>query len=74
MKRIVLGLIGLYSRFISPMMGPHCRFYPSCSSYAREAIETHGLGGGLYLTVKRISTCHPLHTGGYDPVPGKKNH
>ncbi len=73
MTRSVLFLINLYSRFISPLMGPHCRFYPSCSSYAREAIEIHGLGKGLWLSIKRIGSCHPLHTGGMDPVPEKES-
>lgn len=56
---------------ISPMLGPHCRFSPTCSQYALEAIQTYGVIKGLYLALKRISKCHPFHTGGHDPVPEK---
>lgn len=65
--------IRLYKNLISPVLPPSCRFYPTCSSYALEAVEKHGaLKGGL-LAAKRISRCHPFNPGGYDPVPGTEN-
>lgn len=63
-----IGIIKAYKIFVSPLFGPTCRFYPSCSSYAIEAIRVHGLRRGILLSVKRILKCHPLHAGGYDPV------
>ncbi len=69
MKKLVLGIIWLYQAAISPMLGPRCRFYPSCSQYAVEAIKTHGLARGLFLTLHRLGKCHPFHPGGLDPVP-----
>ncbi len=69
MTRVLLGLIHGYKRFISPLLPQACRFYPSCSSYAAEAIERHGAARGVLLAVRRIARCHPLHPGGYDPVP-----
>ena len=71
MKRILVGLIAAYRVLLSPLLGPSCRFYPTCSAYAAEAIETHGALRGTWLAVKRISKCHPWHTGGVDPVPPK---
>jgi putative membrane protein insertion efficiency factor len=68
MKIIFLGLIRVYQRFISPFFPPHCRFYPTCSEYGYQAINKHGLLKGLWLTSIRLSKCHPLHEGGYDPV------
>jgi len=68
-ERPLLLLIRGYSRFISPLFGPHCRFHPSCSSYAAEAIETHRLLRGSLLSAARICRCHPFHPGGFDPVP-----
>ncbi|MCJ7664198.1 MAG: membrane protein insertion efficiency factor YidD [Desulfobacterales bacterium] len=64
----VIGIIKAYKIFVSPLLGPACRFYPSCSSYASEAIRAYGLRRGILLSVKRILKCHPLHPGGYDPV------
>lgn len=69
---IVTGLtaaIRAYRYVISPMIGPTCRFYPSCSCYAEEALHRHGALRGTYLTVRRLLRCHPWHEGGYDPVP-----
>ncbi len=66
---VVVGLIHFYQRWISPMLGPRCRFYPSCSVYAATAIERHGLARGSWLAVRRIARCHPFHPGGVDHVP-----
>ncbi|MGQ9502172.1 MAG: membrane protein insertion efficiency factor YidD [Anaerolineae bacterium] len=69
MKYVVLALIRLYQRFISPCLPPSCRFEPSCSQYGYQAIERYGVLRGGWLTLKRIARCHPFHPGGYDPVP-----
>ncbi|MBO4395566.1 MAG: membrane protein insertion efficiency factor YidD [Eubacterium sp.] len=69
MKRFFLGIMHVYQRFISPMKRPCCRYYPSCSCYAVEAIEKHGACKGGYLAIRRVFCCHPFHEGGYDPVP-----
>jgi putative membrane protein insertion efficiency factor len=69
MKRIALFFIRLYQKTISRVTPPSCRFYPTCSHYGYEAIEKYGLRKGGWLAIKRISRCHPLHPGGYDPVP-----
>ena len=60
-----------YQYAIGPMRGPSCRFYPSCSEYACEAIEQHGTARGSWLTAKRLCKCHPFHPGGFDPVPDR---
>lgn len=76
MRYIFIALIKFYKYFISPLLGPRCRFYPTCSSYAIEALRLHGVIIGLYLTLRRLLKCHPFHDGGIDPVPktfGKKN-
>ncbi len=65
-------LIRLYQLTISPLIGPCCRFYPSCSEYALEALEVHGTFKGIYLTIKRLLKCHPWHPGGCDFVPERK--
>ncbi|HUY44845.1 MAG TPA: membrane protein insertion efficiency factor YidD [Streptosporangiaceae bacterium] len=70
--RVLLGLIGAYRRFISPMFGPRCRFAPSCSAYALEAVREHGALRGSWLAVRRIGRCHPFNGGGYDPVPPRR--
>ncbi|MCL2170820.1 MAG: membrane protein insertion efficiency factor YidD [Defluviitaleaceae bacterium] len=71
MKRVLLGLIDTYQRFISPMSTPRCRFTPSCSRYAYEAILIHGALIGAILGFWRVLRCNPFSRGGYDPVPPK---
>lgn len=67
----LLALIKLYRYAISPMLGPRCRFEPTCSSYAEQALIEHGVFKGTMLALLRLSKCHPWHEGGYDPVPKK---
>lgn len=69
--RLLVWLIRGYQRFISPLLGPHCRFTPTCSQYGVEAISRFGFVKGGWLTVKRVLRCHPLNDGGHDPVPPK---
>ncbi len=69
MKNIALFLIRCYQMFFSPLLGRHCRFYPSCSSYTYEAIKKHGLLKGVFLGGKRLLKCHPFHPGGVDLIP-----
>ncbi len=69
MTAILKALIGAYRRFISPLLGPRCRFYPSCSCYALEALDRHPLPRASALILRRLSRCHPLNPGGHDPVP-----
>jgi hypothetical protein len=69
MKHIVIYLIRLYQRFISPLLMSNCRFQPTCSQYTLEAVDRYGVFKGLWLGAKRISRCHPFNPGGYDPVP-----
>ncbi|MBT3388595.1 MAG: membrane protein insertion efficiency factor YidD [Desulfobacula sp.] len=69
MKKLLLIFIKFYQYIISPLIGRNCRFYPTCSAYAVEAIEKYGCIKGLYLAVRRIMRCHPFHAGGFDPVP-----
>lgn len=71
MKALLLGLIKVYQYIASPWVGNQCRFHPTCSHYAKEAIEIHGSIKGCYLTVRRLAKCHPWHPGGFDYVPGK---
>ena len=66
---IIVGIIKFYQIFISPVMGPSCRHYPSCSQYSIESLRTHGVLKGLYLSVRRIWKCRPGGSHGYDPVP-----
>jgi uncharacterized protein len=73
MKALVLAAIRFYKRHISPRLPPSCRFEPTCSMYMYEAIEVHGLIKGGWMGIRRISRCHPLNPGGYDPVPPKKS-
>ncbi|CAG0976074.1 Putative membrane protein insertion efficiency factor [Burkholderiales bacterium] len=69
MKQVLTAAIRGYQYVLRPMLGNNCRFFPSCSDYAREAIERHGAAKGSWLATKRICRCHPYHPGGYDPVP-----
>jgi putative membrane protein insertion efficiency factor len=68
-KKIIISIVKLYRKYISPLKKPCCRFTPTCSQYAIEAIEKYGVLKGLYLSVKRILRCNPFCKGGYDPVP-----
>ena len=69
MRHVIRLLIRAYQLGISPLLGANCRFYPSCSHYALEALSTHGSLRGGWLAVRRLARCHPFHAGGYDPVP-----
>ncbi|MGO4156654.1 membrane protein insertion efficiency factor YidD [Cupriavidus sp. YAF13] len=69
MKRILLALLRIYKIALSPFFGSQCRFLPTCSDYAREAILCHGAGRGSWLAARRLCRCHPFTDGGYDPVP-----
>lgn len=73
MRKTLQVMIRFYQKFISPLLPPACRFYPTCSNYAFEALEVHGACKGSWLTVKRICKCHPFHPGGIDHVPAKKS-
>jgi uncharacterized protein len=66
---ILVALVKSYQMMLSPFFGQQCRFTPTCSQYAIDALQTHGSAKGLQLTVKRIMRCHPWHVGGHDPVP-----
>lgn len=72
MQKILILLIRGYQLIVSPWLGSHCRFYPSCSEYAQIAIARHGVWRGLLLSIRRLSRCHPWHPGGVDPVPEHK--
>jgi len=71
-QKLAISFINSYQRYLSPMLGSNCRFNPSCSTYAKESIARFGIVKGSWLTSKRILKCHPLHSGGDDPVPTKK--
>lgn len=71
MKRLLIGLIRGYKILISPLLPPACRFQPTCSEYAMEAIERFGIFRGGGMAIMRVLRCHPFHPGGYDPVPPK---
>jgi hypothetical protein len=71
--RAASGLITTYQRYISPFLGPRCRFYPTCSAYAGQAISRFGVARGGWLALRRIVRCHPLCDGGVDPVPEQFN-
>ena len=70
----MIALITCYRYCVSPFLGQHCRFHPSCSAYAQEAIAEHGAGRGTWLALRRLGKCHPWHPGGVDPVPPRVNH
>jgi uncharacterized protein len=70
--RVLVVLLHGYRQFISPLLGPRCRFYPSCSAYALEAVQLHGALRGSWLAMRRLSKCHPFHAGGIDFVPGSR--
>ncbi|MCE2947412.1 MAG: membrane protein insertion efficiency factor YidD [bacterium] len=69
MVRIAIGLLRIYRYLLSPLLGPRCRFMPSCSEYAMQALHTHGAVRGGWLSARRLCKCHPWHPGGFDPVP-----
>ena len=69
MTRLLRFLLRAYQLAISPLLGPRCRFYPSCSNYALEALQIHGAARGSLLAAKRVCRCHPWNEGGFDPVP-----
>ncbi len=68
-QRLILGAIRLYQVTLSQLSPPSCRYMPSCSQYGMEAVQKYGAGKGVWLTLKRITRCHPFQAGGYDPVP-----
>lgn len=68
MKRLLMGAIVFYRKFLSPLKPPTCRFMPTCSEYAYLVIEKYGVARGTWMAVKRLAKCHPFHPGGYDPV------
>ena len=68
MKKLLLALIRFYQGYISPLLGPRCRFHPTCSHYAFDAVSKYGAFKGSWLSIKRILKCHPFHPGGYDPL------
>jgi hypothetical protein len=69
MRQVLVTAIRGYQLVVRPILGMHCRYFPSCSEYAREAIERHGAARGSWLAAKRVCRCHPYHPGGVDPVP-----
>jgi uncharacterized protein len=69
---LLILLLNGYRRFVSPLLAPRCRFYPSCSAYALEAVQLHGALRGSWLAARRLSRCHPFHAGGLDPVPAPR--
>jgi hypothetical protein len=71
MRKLVHLMLRGYQLLISPLLGNHCRFYPSCSQYAIEAVDRHGVLRGSGLALRRLSRCHPWHPGGFDPVPDR---
>lgn len=73
-RYVAIAILRLYQLTVSPMLGPVCRFAPSCSSYAVEAYRIHGVIRGTWLTARRLARCHPWNPGGYDPVPPRSQH
>jgi uncharacterized protein len=74
MRLVLKALINAYRWLVSPLIGPRCRFHPTCSAYALEAVDRHGAARGTWLAVKRVGRCHPWHEGGIDPVPEPERH
>ncbi len=74
MKYVLIGLLKAYRALISPLYGQVCRYYPSCSTYALEAVTVHGAARGSWLAMRRLARCHPWAAGGVDPVPTKHVH
>lgn len=72
MSRLLIGCLRAYQYALSPFLGQHCRFHPTCSQYAIDALRLHGAGRGLLLAARRLLRCHPWHPGGPDPVPPKR--
>ena len=72
-RRLATGPIRLYQYCISPLFPARCRYYPTCSEYARKAVLAHGIGKGAWLAIQRLLRCHPWSAGGYDPVPAGKD-
>lgn len=72
--RVLLWLIRLYQLTLSPLLGPACRFHPSCSCYGATCVERFGAGRGAWLALRRLARCHPFHPGGYDPPPLEHQH
>ena len=68
MKRIFIGIINVYQKYISPILGKHCRYYPTCSEYTKQAIIKYGIIKGIFLGIARILRCNPFSKGGYDPL------
>jgi putative membrane protein insertion efficiency factor len=69
MKAVLIGALRAYQYLFRPLLGANCRFYPTCSDYALEAVTRHGALRGTWLAMRRVGRCHPWHAGGYDPVP-----
>ncbi|MBF0341220.1 MAG: membrane protein insertion efficiency factor YidD [Magnetococcales bacterium] len=69
MRKLLLGCIRIYQLLLSPVLPSSCRFYPTCSHYASDAVSKHGSIKGSWLTLRRLGKCHPFHPGGFDPVP-----
>lgn len=72
MKHLLVALVRVYQLTLGAVLGGQCRFYPTCSEYARQALVSHGCLKGGWLALRRILRCHPFHPGGYDPVPGTR--
>ncbi|MCI8397567.1 MAG: membrane protein insertion efficiency factor YidD [Clostridia bacterium] len=68
MKRIFIGIINVYQKYISPILGKHCRYYPTCSEYTKQAIKKYGIFKGTFYGIKRVMKCNPFSKGGYDPL------
>ena len=71
-RRLVIGLLRFYKRYLSPLLPAACRFHPTCSEYATDAVQLHGTAKGLWLGLRRLLRCHPFSAGGFDPVPAPR--